>query len=151
QCCWRVVSSMQPVTRGDNVSTREFLSRLSMTLILSAAAFMAVPAGAQTYPDRPIRIICSFPPGGGTDFLARIIAQKLSERLGQPVVVENRPGGNGSIGASAVIKAAPDGYTLYVGSSDHLILAPNLFSNLPYDTLKDLVPIASIANQYVVL
>lgn len=130
---------------------RMMLRRWLLATALLCFGSMPFAAWSQPYPSKPIRIICSFPAGGGTDFLARAIAQKLTERWGQPVVVDNRPGGNGSIGATAAIKAAPDGYTLYVGSSDHLVLAPNLFTNLPYDTTKDLVPIVSIANQYVVL
>jgi len=133
------------------VNVRLILRSLFAALVYVGLALTSVTSWSQAYPDRPVHIICSFPPGGGTDFLARIIAQKLTERWGQSVIVENRPGGNGTIGATAVIRAAPDGYTLYVGSSDHMILAPNLFTNLPYDTLKDLVPIVSIANQYVVL
>lgn len=129
------------------------LLRLALCALLTVTALATgTDAGAQqNYPNRPVRIICSFPPGGGTDFLARLVAQKLSEKWGQPVIVDNRPGGNGTIGARAAQTAEPDGYTLYVGSSDHFVLGPNLFNNLPYDVLKDFVPIVSIANQYVVL
>ncbi|MCC7194119.1 MAG: tripartite tricarboxylate transporter substrate binding protein [Gemmatimonadaceae bacterium] len=113
-----------------------------------AAAGAAV---AQTYPVRPVRMILSFPPGGGTDILARTVSQRLTAKWGQPVVVDNRAGGNGVIGARAAITATPDGYTLYVGSSDHMILVPNLFDNLPFETLRDLQPITSLANQYYIL
>jgi tripartite-type tricarboxylate transporter receptor subunit TctC len=113
--------------------------------------FVAGAALADDYPNKPIRLILSFPPGGGTDLLGRTVSQKLAEKWNQPVVVDNRAGGNGVIGARAAITAAPDGYTLYVGSSDHLILAPNLFLNLPYETLRDFVPVISLANQYYVL
>jgi len=108
-------------------------------------------AFAQTYPTRPVRLILSFPPGGGTDILGRTVGQKLTAKWNQSVVVDNRSGGNGVIGARAAIAATPDGYTLYVGSSDHMILAPNLFDNLPYDTLRDLMPVTSLANQYYIL
>ena len=108
-------------------------------------------AHAQTYPNKPVRMILSFPPGGGTDILGRTVSQKLTEKWNQPVIVDNRSGGNGVVGARAAISANPDGYTLYVGSSDHMILAPNLFSNLPYDTLRDLLPVTSLANQYYIL
>lgn len=131
--------------------TKLFSRRIFVVVLLFGLCLTATASWSQGYPDRPIRIICSFPAGGGTDFLARLVAQKLTERWGQSVIVDNRPGGNGSIGARAAMTAAPDGYTLYVGSSDHLVLAPNLFTNLPYDTVKDFVPIVSIANQYVVL
>ena len=116
-----------------------------MFTLVSAAAI------AQSYPRKPVRLILSFPPGGGTDLLGRTVAQKLSEKWRQPVIVDNRAGGNGVVGARAAITAAPDGYTLYVGSSEHLILAPNLFNNLPYDTLRDLIPVTSLANQYFIL
>jgi tripartite-type tricarboxylate transporter receptor subunit TctC len=119
-----------------------------------AATLLGIASGgvlADTYPNKPIRLILSFPAGGGTDLLGRTVSQKLTEKWNQPVVVDNRSGGNGVVGARVAITAAPDGYTLYVGSSDHLILAPNLFTNLPYDTLKDFVPVVSLANQYYVL
>lgn len=126
------------------------LSRV-LLLLLAAIAFLSGTAIAQTYPTRPVRLILSFPPGGGTDILGRTVGQKLSEKWGHPVVVDNRAGGNGVVGARAAITSAPDGYTLYVGSSDHMILAPNLFANLPYDTLRDLQPVTSLANQYYIL
>jgi tripartite-type tricarboxylate transporter receptor subunit TctC len=119
---------------------------------LSAVFCLAVgTASAQGYPNRPIKIICSFPPGGGTDFLARLLAQKLTERWGQSVIVDNRPGGNGAIGARAGATADPDGYTLYVGSSDHFVMGPHLIQNLPFDPLKDFVPVTSLANQHAIL
>jgi tripartite-type tricarboxylate transporter receptor subunit TctC len=131
-------------------------SMLRTGLLALATAALTLGAGAasaqaQGYPNRPIKIICSFPPGGGTDFLARLVGQKLSERWGQPVIVDNRPGANGIIGARAGMSAEPDGYTLYVGSSDQLVMGPPLFENLPYDPLKDFVPVTSIANQHVIL
>ena len=137
---------------GDNTVRATSIAILVRVAMLGAVLALAPSgAGAQGYPNKPIRIICSFPPGGGTDFLARLVGQKLSERWGQPVIVDNRPGGNGTIGGRAVMTAEPDGYTLWVGSSDHVISAPNLFGNLPYDTLKDFVPIVSIGYQYVIL
>jgi tripartite-type tricarboxylate transporter receptor subunit TctC len=128
------------------------LSRLgrafAQVLALAVASSFAL---AQSYPSKPVRMILSFPPGGGTDILGRTVSHKLTDKWNQPVIVDNRAGGNGVVGARAAITSNPDGYTLYVGSSDHLILAPNLFSNLPYDTLRDLLPVTSLANQYYIL
>jgi len=132
--------------------TFKLLSRLASIVVWATMLGMSSSAAlAQNYPTKPVRLILSFPPGGGTDILGRTVSQKLFEKWNQPVVVDNRAGGNGVIGARAAITAAPDGYTLYVGSSDHMILGPNLFSNLPYDTLRDLMPVTSLANQYYIL
>jgi tripartite-type tricarboxylate transporter receptor subunit TctC len=99
---------------------------------------------AQGYPNRTIRMVVTFPPGGATDILGRITAQKLSERFGQPVVVENRVGGGGNIGADFVAKAEPDGYTLLIGGVPHAI-GMSLFSKLPYDFARDLAPVVNLA------
>ena len=127
------------------------ISRLAWPLLCAALGAAAVDVSAQSYPSKPIRLILSFPPGGGTDLLGRTVGQRLADKWGQPVVVDNRPGANGIIGARAAMTAEPDGYTLYVGSSDHMILVPNLFENLPYDTVKDFQPVISLANQYYIL
>jgi tripartite-type tricarboxylate transporter receptor subunit TctC len=114
--------------------------RLSAAFVLSTSA----TAFAQdTYPSKPIRLIVPFAPGGGTDTLSRIVAQGLSENLGQQVVVENRPGAGGAVGAELAAKAPADGYTLYVGSSATSML-PGLYKNLSFDVVKDFVPIAVI-------
>jgi len=119
---------------------------------LGRAAFIFVglaalwpPASAQTWPDKPVKLVVNFPPGGVADTLARNIAPSLSEALKQPVVVENRPGANGSIGADVVAKSPPDGYTFLITSGGAMTVDPFLYSNLPYDTQKDLVPVASLA------
>ncbi len=114
-------------------------------LALIAACLLCANAAAQAWPDKPIRLIVNFPPGGVADTLARAIAPGLSESIKQPVVVENRPGANGSIGADAVAKAAPDGYTFLVSSGGAMTVDPFLYPNLPYDTQKDLTPVASLA------
>ena len=116
-------------------------SRLLAELTAALACAMSVaPAAAQSYPDRPIRIVVPFSPGGGTDTFARIVGQKLQERLGQPVVVENRPGAAGNIGAEAVARAAPDGYTLLL-AQDSLAIVPWLSKGLGFDPMKDFAPI----------
>ena len=132
-----------------NVSALTRLLLVLFAAVMSVASTLAV--AQSNYPTKPVRLILSFPPGGGTDILGRTVSAKLSEKWGQSVIVDNRAGGNGVVGARTAIAAAPDGYTLYVGSSDHMILAPNLFSNLPYDTLRDLLPVTSLANQYYIL
>jgi tripartite-type tricarboxylate transporter receptor subunit TctC len=118
---------------------------------IHAAAGLALlvsplPAVAQAdYPSKPIRLIIGFPPGGSTDIVGRIVAQKLSERLGQQVVVENRGGAGGTIGADAAAKAAPDGYTLTVGTTSTHAVAPGAYSKLPYDPIKNFTPISLVA------
>jgi tripartite-type tricarboxylate transporter receptor subunit TctC len=111
----------------------------------------ATPAVAQIYPAKPVRLIVPVAPGGGTDIIARLIAQGLTERWGQSVVVDNHGGGGGVIGVSLVAKAPADGYTMLLGSSGHITFAPALYRNLPYDTQKDLAPISLVANQPFVL
>ncbi len=103
-------------------------------------------ANAQNYPNRVIRLVSPYAPGGGTDYFARLIGQKLGESLGVSVVVENRPGAGGVIGADIVAKAAADGYTLLLASPSPLVVAPHLNKNMPYDPRKDLAPITLVAN-----
>jgi tripartite-type tricarboxylate transporter receptor subunit TctC len=111
---------------------------LISTLIIGA---VTLPAHAQTYPDRTIRIIVPFAPGGSTDIVARITSQKLSERLKQSVVIDSRGGGGGNIGSDMVAKAPPDGYTLLLGTVGSLTINPTLYKKMPYDPLRDLAPI----------
>src|SRR5262245_34434605 len=112
-----------------------------------ALALASAPADAQsdsdakTYPSRTVRMIVPFPPGGPADTIARIVGQRLSEDFGQPVVIENRPGGNTAIAAQAVARATPDGYTLLVPMDTTLVMNPLVSSNLPYDPLRDFAPI----------
>ena len=108
------------------------------------ASVCAAVAHAQSYPARPIRIVVPFPPGGGTDVVARTIAQKMNETLGQPVIVDNRAGANGIIGADLVAKAPADGYTVLINIASHAINA-TLYAKLPYDTLNDLAPVSLLA------
>jgi tripartite-type tricarboxylate transporter receptor subunit TctC len=96
---------------------------------------------AQSYPSRPIKLLVGSLPGGGTDITARMVTPKFSEQLGQPVVVENKAGAQGRIAAEYVAKAAPDGYTLFAGGSGQMVFNPGLFASLPYDPVKDFIPI----------
>ncbi len=115
----------------------------------AAIALVALPAWAQRYPDKPLRYIVPYAPGGGTDILARSLAPKLSEALGQPVVIENRAGAGGNIGADVVAKAAPDGYTILMGANTMPINAS--LQKLPFDLLADFSPIAMLASAPMVL
>jgi tripartite-type tricarboxylate transporter receptor subunit TctC len=100
---------------------------------------------APTYPTKPIHLFVGFGPGGGNDIYARLIQPKLAERLGKPVLVENKPGAGGTIAANLVAKSAPDGHTLYMGATGAMTISPAVFSKLPYDTLRDFSPITMIA------
>ncbi len=113
--------------------------------VLFVLVLYCAPAfAADSFPSRPIRAIVPYAPGGNVDISARIIAQPLGEALGQTVVVDNRPGAGGNLGASLVAKSTPDGYTLLVGSSGPLSVNPVIFKNLPYDSLKDFAPISTV-------
>ncbi|WP_439495318.1 Bug family tripartite tricarboxylate transporter substrate binding protein [Bosea sp. (in: a-proteobacteria)] len=116
--------------------------RLAFSL-LAASAVMGVPARADDYPSRTVTVMVGANPGGGSDAIGRLIAQKFSQLLGRSVVVENRPGASNTIGASATTKAKPDGHTLFVAASTPVSIAPHLL-NLDYDTLKDLQPVGLI-------
>lgn len=124
-------------------------------LSLLLAALLPLAAGAQTgagtYPSKPLRIIVGLTAGGPTDTLARIIAQPLAKRLGQPVIVENRPGVGGDIAADMVAKSPADGYTLLLGTSGPLSINPTLYGHLPFDPVKDFAPIGEIATAPFVL
>lgn len=110
------------------------------------ATLLCAAALAQTYPTRPIRLLVPIPPGGGPDLVARLIAPKLAEALAQPVVVENRVGGNGSVAGEQVVKSSPDGYTLLLGMDSLMVINPHLYSRMPFDPQKDLVPVASLVS-----
>src|SRR6266581_4838611 len=109
--------------------------------IVTAIAWVVAPAFAQQYPSKPITLVVSFAAGSGTDSVARIVAQKLAERLKQPVVVENRAGANGQIAAEYVKNAKPDGYTLWMTTNTTHSANPSLYKELRYDPVKDFTPI----------
>lgn len=114
------------------------------TLAVLASALVASTAHAQAYPTKSIRMIVGFPPGGGTDVVARVISQKLGEWYGQAVVVENRAGAAGAIGADVVAKSPPDGYTLIMGHANSHAISPNLVAKLPYDPIRDFAPVSYV-------
>ena len=121
------------------------LSTLATILAATESTF------AQVFPDRPVRIIVGYPPGGGTDLVARIVQQPLSQRWGQPVVVDNRPGANAIIAAEAVAKAKPDGYTLLMAYATEVAVNPVTVKKLPYDPVRDFTPIMQLASAPLVL
>ena len=111
----------------------------------AALAVASFHAAAQTYPAKPIRLMVPFPPGGSTDIVARIVAQKLGAQLGQNLVIENRGGAGGTLGTAVVAKAPADGYTLVVGTTSTHVVAPSVYQKLEYDPVKDFAPISLIA------
>jgi tripartite-type tricarboxylate transporter receptor subunit TctC len=115
--------------------------------VAAAAVSMiaAAPAGAQEYPAKPIRLIVGFPPGGSNDLVARTIAPRVGELLGQQIIVENRPGANATIGTEYVARSAPDGYTVFLGSVSSLALSPHTYSKLGYDVLRDFAGVTTVA------
>ncbi len=123
--------------------------------MFAAAVSMVVSAGvqaqAQAWPVKPVRVIIPFPPGNTTDIMARLIAPRMSERLAQPVVVENRPGASGMLGMEAVARAVPDGYTIGAGQGGNLAVLPHTSKSVPYDALKDFTPIAVSTANYLVI
>jgi len=127
------------------------INRRDILQILGASAGLVPLSGwPQNYPSRPIKVIIPFPPGGPTDILGRIVAQKLGERLGQNVVIDNRPGASGMIGADMVAKSPPDGYTLLVNASLHVI-NPSLYEKSRYDAIADFTPLSNLADVPLVL
>jgi len=122
--------------------------RLLVALIFGLIANIAL---AQDYPTRPISLVVPYPAGGGVDAMARIIAEKLSGTLGQPVIVDNRAGGSGLVGTRAVIKSPPDGYTLFLGHTGSISINPSLYANAGFDPRKDFAAIGLIASMPVVL
>jgi tripartite-type tricarboxylate transporter receptor subunit TctC len=126
----------------------------SMTKHLAQLAVMALVAlgagsAAAKYPEHPVRILVTIPPGGAPDIAARLVGQRLQETLGWTVVIENRTGANGNVAADAVAKATPDGYTLLLGADSLIAINPHIYPKMPFDSLKDLVPVTSIAsNQF---
>jgi tripartite-type tricarboxylate transporter receptor subunit TctC len=119
--------------------------RLFKALVAGLLASTAGITAAQEFPAKPIRLVIPFPPGGGTDFVSRIVGTRLGEMTGWNIVLENRPGAGGNIAIESVAKAAPDGYTIVMGQSDNMMLGPYLYKNLSYDSVKSFAPIAAVS------
>lgn len=129
---------------------KSFKLKVHAVAVVLLMAVAGQVGAQQAFPTKPIRLIAPYPPGGGTDLVARVVGQKLAENLGQAVIVDNRPGGNTMIGSDVVAKAQPDGYTLELAASTH-VLVP-LFFKAPYDAIKDFAAVGSIArSEYVLL
>src|ERR1035437_4033767 len=126
---------------------RTYVAKLALAI---AALLIAGAAAADNYPNKPIRIIVPFPPGGALDIIARSVGKSMSEQMNNPVVVENRPGANGNLGTDLVAKAPADGYTLLLAANG-LATSPTLYKDLPYNTLRDLAPIAFVGYGPLVL
>jgi tripartite-type tricarboxylate transporter receptor subunit TctC len=135
------------------------LKRLACAVAIAAVVLIAGPArdaaaqadAAASYPNRVVKLVVGFGPGGGNDIIARIVSEKLQERLGQPVIVENKPGGGGSLAALAVKAAPPDGYTLLMGASGAMSVVPAISVRQPYTTLKDFTPITNLTSFPLIL
>ena len=125
------------------------ITRRDFIALLGGAA-MSLPAAAESFPTRPIRLIVPYPAGGGTDIVGRVLGQKLHESLGQPVVIDNRGGAGGTLGTAAAAKSAPDGYTLLLVPTSHVI-NPSIYAKLPYDTGKDFAPITMVASAAILM
>jgi tripartite-type tricarboxylate transporter receptor subunit TctC len=121
-----------------------------MTLLGGAAMLPAAARAAEPFPTRPIRLVVPYPAGGGTDIVGRVLGQKLHESLGQPVVIDNRGGAGGSIGTGMAAKSAPDGYTLVLVPTSHVI-NPSIYAKLPYDTERDFAPITMVASAAILM
>jgi len=141
------MSGAVPVGADQEGAPMFYLIRVVLVIM---AALSASAATAQNYPSKAVRLVVAFPPGGATDIIARVVGQPLSVRLGQPVVVDNRPGSNGNIAADIVAKAPGDGHTLLLGSDSFFGINPHLYAKMPMDPMKAFVPIATlVANQLV--
>jgi tripartite-type tricarboxylate transporter receptor subunit TctC len=120
-----------------------FKSRL---LMLTAALGLTLAAHAQSFPSKPIRLICPFPPGGAVDIASRAIAAELSKNLGQTVTVDNKPGAGGNIGGAEAARSAPDGYTIFMTTSGISAINPFLYAKMPFDPMKDLLPVTALVS-----
>src|SRR3972149_9018827 len=122
---------------------------IRFVFVMLATFWLAEVTGqalADDYPSRPLRLIISSPPGGTADVLGRLVGQKLSESFGQQIVIDNRAGGGGNIGAEIVVRSAPDGYTLLLGQTQTLAVNPTLYKSLAFNPLRDFVPVAMVAS-----
>jgi tripartite-type tricarboxylate transporter receptor subunit TctC len=126
------------------------LAGLTLLLVITLGGLYGSPAAAENFPSKPVRVIVPFAAGGSVDALARVVGNKLAEQIGQPVVVENRPGAGGNIGADAVAKSPPDGYTILQNTVGQAI-APAIFRTLPFDTLRDFAPVTQLVASTLIL
>lgn len=130
---------------------RNMLGAALLALVAAQCAGTVGLAQAQDFPTRPIRVVIAFPPGGPTDFVGRLVADKMSGLLGQRVYIENKPGANGTVGADTIAKADPDGYSLFLTTAGAVTISPHIMANIPYDSLRDFAPIAEVVTNTTVL
>ncbi len=123
-----------------------WVTSLAVSVSMAGALLSSPAALAQAFPNKPLRLICPFPPGGAVDIASRAIAQELSKNLGQPVTVENRPGAGGNIGGAEAARANPDGYTIFMTTSGIQAINPVLYAKMPFDPNKDLVPVSALVS-----
>ena len=143
---------MTTETRTTRPARRRALTRGAAAWLIAGAAASGPATGrAQTWPERPLRLIVPFAPGGVTDTSGRLIAEQLGQRLGQQVVVENRPGASGNIGTAQVAGAAPDGHTLVLAFDGTMVINPSVFPKVPFDTLRDFAPVGKIGDAALIL
>jgi tripartite-type tricarboxylate transporter receptor subunit TctC len=131
------------------MATSNRFAKLAATFVL-AASLVGAPASPSDYPNKPVKMIVTFPPGGGMDTMARLLSGPLQDRLKQPIIVDNRPGASGMIGAEAAAKSLPDGYTLILGSADTHAINPAVFTNIRYDAIKDFALLGDLPMTLVV-
>ncbi len=127
------------------------LKTYSYIIFVTMAAWLPTLAHAQHYPSRPLRMIIGFPPGGPTDLIARLVGQHLFETFAQPVVIDNRPGAGGAVAGMLMVRAAPDGHTLFIASNGEIAISPNLYKKMTYDTVRDIAPVSRIGGAQLVL
>src|SRR5438067_6793367 len=135
-----------PTRRATMKLRRSLLCGLAATLLLSAAPLAHSQSQTQPYPTKLIRFVVPYPPGGPLDAIARMLAEKMREGLGQQVIVDNRPGAGGNLGADMVAKAAPDGYTIVMGAVATHAINTTLFTKMPYDPVHDFAPVSLVAS-----
>ena len=142
---------MKSVGWADGPPTKHSVRNLRTLPIVAVIAICTAPALAQQYPTKPVRMIVPFAPGGGADFVARVVGTKVTEQLGQQVIIDNRAGAAGSIGAEIAAKSPPDGHTLLLGSAGPLTINPSLYAKLPYDAVRDFAPVSLVTMMPFVL
>src|SRR5215831_13324135 len=151
---WQVCRRSRKLGRPEAAADPRMILRLilrPLSIVVLAILAFATPSAAQNYPDRVVRIINPYPPGGSVDIMARLLAQKLSDDLGQQFIVENRSGGGGNTGSDSVAKAEPDGYTLLFTAPGPLTINQTLYSKLSFDPATDFAPVALFATAPIVL
>jgi len=134
-----------------NLSPKKRFARLALTLTMLAIGFANSSFAQSDYPNKPIRLVVPFTPGGVTDASARLVAEQMSKRLGQQMIVENKPGASGNIGTSQVATSEPDGYTLLLGFDGTIVINPHVFPSIPFDPVKDFAPVGKIGDAILIL